>query len=69
MWLAHRMYGGEISSESGFGLRMIRISGMMSGQSGSVRFSFDPLSFIVSLLLLGLAVYFLIFLSGKFIKK
>lgn len=63
--LAWKMWGGEITSETGFGLRMVRIYAMMQGESDSISLRFEPVSFALSAILFSLLAYLL---SGLFAK-
>ena len=63
--LGWKMWGGEITSETGFGLRMVRIYAMMQGESDRISLRFEPISFVSSVILFSLLVYLL---YGMFAK-
>ena len=63
--LARRMFGGEITVETGFGLKMIHIYGMTPLDSGSVSLRFDPLSFIISILIFTILIFIIISLLNR----
>ena len=69
MLLAFRVYGGEITMERGFGLKVVKIYAMTPEQSSTMRFSFDPLTFVLSVILLSIVAYAVIFLIGRSLAK
>ena len=70
-WLliSHKGFGGEITIEHGFGLRVVHIYAMAPGESGSVTLSFSPTSFIVFFIVLFLLVWIILFATEKLQKK
>lgn len=69
MLLAFRVYGGEITMERGFGLKVVKIYAMTPEQGTSMRFSFDPLTFVLSVAILSIIAYAVIFLIGRSLAK
>ena len=61
-------HGGEITIESGFGLRAVHIYGMTPDQATTHKLVFDPLNFILCLLALTAIILLIIWLGGV-IKK
>ena len=67
--LAYHMYGGEITSEAGFGLRHVHIYSMLPNSSDSRSLRFAPLNFILTWLVLFVGVWLIITLIGLIAKK
>ena len=63
--LALRMHGGEITVETGFGLRGTHIYGMTPDQVTTHNAAFDPISMAVCFLALLAAAYLVLFLIAK----
>ncbi|MBQ9425594.1 MAG: hypothetical protein IJU42_06590 [Erysipelotrichaceae bacterium] len=55
--LAYNMFGGEITIQSGFGLRLVHIYSMRPEKGDSISLRFDPISFLVCLIVLSFLVY------------
>ncbi len=55
--LAYRMYGGEITTESGFGLTVTHIYAMTPNSRDSLSCRFNPVGFILTFLLLTLIIW------------
>jgi len=66
--LSYKVYGGEITSESGFGLRAIHTYSMMQGGSDAHCLRFSPLEFMLWLLIGMLAIWFILWLCGRLCK-
>ncbi len=70
-WLlmSHKGFGGEITIEHGFGLRVVHIYAMTPGESGSVMLSFSPTSFLTFFVVLFFVVLIILFAAEKLQKK
>lgn len=67
--LAIKMWGGECLDERGFGLDVFHTYGMTPDQADTVKISFDPIGFVLTLVLIALLVYVILFLSDRIRKK
>ena len=65
MLLCVTMHGGEITVQFGFGLRLVRIFAMMEGERDSIKFGFDIISFILTLALIFIIVFIIIWFIRK----
>ena len=63
--LALRMHGGEITAETGFGLRGTHLYAMTQDQLTTHSLRFDPLSMILCFLAVFLAAYLILLIIGK----
>ena len=54
---AYRMYGGEITVETGFGLRSSIIYGMTPDQLTQRSLHFAPVNFLITIAVIALAVF------------
>lgn len=63
--LAINRFGGEITIQYGFGLRMVHIYAMEQGGHDSIRLSFDPFSFVVCFIVLSLIVFLVLCIIGR----
>ena len=63
--LAISRFGGEITIQYGFGLRMVHIYAMEQGGHDSVRLSFDPFSFLVCFVILSLIVFLILSIISR----
>ncbi len=55
--LAYRVFGGEITRESGFGLTVVHIYAMTPNSRDSVSCKFNPIGFVLTFLLLTLFIW------------
>ena len=55
--LARKTWGGECMNENGFGLNVFHTYGMTPEQADTVSLRFDPLSLILTILILTLILY------------
>ena len=69
MLLCFRGFGGEITIESGFGLIASHIYAMEPGQSDSYHIRFEPLQFVMWLIIIALIIFLILFLTDRIRKK
>ena len=67
--LAYTGYGGEITIQHGFGLRMVHIYSMAPGESDSVTLTFNLFSFLFCLVVLFLIICLLVTAYEKWIGR
>lgn len=67
--LAVKMWGGECLDERGFGLDVFHTYGMTPDQADTAKISFDPISFLLTVVLFTAIVLLLMFLSDRLRKK
>ena len=67
--LCLRMFGGEITVEQGFGLKMTHIYSMLQGQKDMVSLSFNWIGCLASFLLIFLIMYVLSILGTSLLKR
>ena len=63
--LAHTMYGGEITVQSGFGLSFTHIYTMEPGGRDSLSLRFDPLNFLITFAV----IFGIVLLAGLLFRK
>ena len=63
--LAYTMFGGEITVQFGFGLRMVHIYSMRPEGHDSIRLSFDVFSFVICLGILFLIIFLILSVIQK----
>ena len=63
--LAISRFGGEITIQYGFGLRMVHIYAMEQGGHDSIRLSFDPFSFVFCFVVLSLIVFLILSIISR----
>ena len=63
--LALRMHGGEITVESGFGLRAVHIYSMTPEGATTHSLGFSPLTLIGGVVLLAAAIFLILLLIGR----
>lgn len=63
--LAKKTWGGECMNENGFGINVFHTYGMTPDQVGTDSLRFDPISFLITLLLIAAVIYLILFLIHK----
>ena len=67
--LAHTMYGGEITVQSGFGLSFTHIYTMEPGGRDSLSLRFDPLNFLITFAAIFVIAYGIVLLAGLLSRR
>jgi hypothetical protein len=64
-----KMYGGECTNESGFGLNVFHVYPMTDGGTSTHKLTVSPLSFLICFLAAGLAVWLIMGAAGLIRQK